>query len=51
MNEVVGYRFRPTDEEIITYYLDMKMSGHEFPFPAVKEVDILNYSPWELPGK
>ncbi|KAJ0112932.1 hypothetical protein Patl1_00713 [Pistacia atlantica] len=48
MNEVVGFRFRPTDEEIVTYYLEMKMSGHEFPFPTVKEVDILNYNPWEL---
>ncbi|XP_044491370.1 protein NTM1-like 9 isoform X1 [Mangifera indica] len=49
MNGVVGLRFRPTEEEIITYYLELKMSGQQFPFPAVKEVDICNYNPWELP--
>lgn len=51
MDGVVGLRFRPTEEEIITYYLELKMSGQQFPFPAVKEVDICNYNPWELPGK
>ncbi|XP_031278391.1 NAC domain-containing protein 96-like [Pistacia vera] len=45
----VGVRFRPTDEELITYYLYMKMSGLEFPLPIVREVDIRNYNPWELP--
>ncbi|GMN42729.1 hypothetical protein TIFTF001_011939 [Ficus carica] len=48
----VGCRFHPTDEELITYYLQLKLLGTD---PAVDrviaEVDFYNFEPWELPDK
>lgn len=49
--EIVGMRFRPTEEEIIMYYLERKMGGLDFPVHCINEVDVLKYEPWDLPGK
>ena len=46
----VGYRFRPTDEELVTYYLRLKMQGDkDFEVRAIREVNIYKYEPWDLP--
>ncbi|KAJ0111663.1 hypothetical protein Patl1_00721 [Pistacia atlantica] len=47
--EIVGMRFRPTEEEIILYYLERKMGGLDFPVHCINEVDVLKYEPWDLP--
>lgn len=47
-----GFRFHPTDEELILHYLRKKVAS--MPLPAVSiiaEVDIYKFDPWELPGK
>lgn len=49
--QLLGYRFKPTDEEIISYYLERKMAGLHFPHNVVNQVDICNFEPWELPSK
>lgn len=49
MDDEVGNRFYPTDEQIISYYLEGKMQGMNFP-GVIGEVDICKYEPWELPG-
>lgn len=49
--QLLGHRFQPTDEEIITYYLERKMAGLGFPYNVVNEVDICEFEPWELPSK
>ncbi|VVA33864.1 Hypothetical predicted protein [Prunus dulcis] len=48
-----GFRFSPTDEELISYYLKNKLEGPE-PGKSVEvipEVDICNFEPWDLPAK
>ncbi|XP_061345015.1 NAC domain-containing protein 92-like [Gastrolobium bilobum] len=46
-----GFRFHPTDEELITYYLLRKVSDTSFTSKAVAVVDLNKSEPWDLPGK
>lgn len=46
-----GFRFHPTDEELITYYLRRKVCERSFTCKAIGEVDINKNEPWDLPGK
>ncbi|KAL4377756.1 hypothetical protein GQ457_02G037940 [Hibiscus cannabinus] len=46
-----GYRFHPTDEELITYYLLKKVLDSSFTGRAIAEVDLNKSEPWDLPGK
>ena len=45
-----GFRFSPTDEELISHYLRNKMNGDEKSVEVVPEVEIWKFEPWELPG-
>ncbi|WOH09679.1 hypothetical protein DCAR_0729137 [Daucus carota subsp. sativus] len=46
-----GFRFHPTDEELITHYLSPKIHNKSFSSAAIAEVDLNNVEPWELPWK
>ncbi|KAE9617005.1 hypothetical protein Lal_00034221 [Lupinus albus] len=46
-----GFRFHPTDEELITYYLLKKVLDNTFTGRAITEVDLNKCEPWQLPGK
>ncbi|XP_030511917.1 protein CUP-SHAPED COTYLEDON 2 [Rhodamnia argentea] len=46
-----GFRFHPTDEELITYYLLKKVLDSSFTGRAIAEVDLNKCEPWELPEK
>ncbi|GAV87791.1 NAM domain-containing protein [Cephalotus follicularis] len=46
-----GFRFHPTDVELIKYYLKRKVLGKRFLYDAIAEVDIYKYAPWDLPDK
>ncbi|KAJ8638819.1 hypothetical protein MRB53_015513 [Persea americana] len=46
-----GYRFHPTDEELITYYLMKKVLDGNFIARAIAVVDLNKCEPWELPEK
>ncbi|XP_022735250.1 protein CUP-SHAPED COTYLEDON 2-like [Durio zibethinus] len=46
-----GFRFHPTDEELITYYLLKKVLDRSFTGRAIAEVDLNKCEPWELPEK
>ncbi|KAK7272557.1 hypothetical protein RJT34_29224 [Clitoria ternatea] len=46
-----GFRFHPTDEELITYYLLKKVLDSTFTGRAIAEVDLNKCEPWELPEK
>ena len=45
-----GFRFHPTDEEIITHYLSNKVFNHNFTARAMGEVDLNKCEPWDLPS-
>lgn len=46
-----GYRFYPTEEELVSFYLNKKLQGT--PTPQLDRVvpllDIYNFNPWDLP--
>ncbi|KAH7852293.1 hypothetical protein Vadar_022870 [Vaccinium darrowii] len=46
-----GFRFHPTDVELVMYHLKRKVTGKNFPFEVISELNICNYSPWDLPDK
>uniref|UniRef100_A0A1D1ZE85 NAC domain-containing protein 100 n=1 Tax=Anthurium amnicola TaxID=1678845 RepID=A0A1D1ZE85_9ARAE len=46
-----GFRFHPTDEEIITHYLAVKAKNKSFTPRAIGEVDLNKCEPWDLPSK
>ncbi|KAL2254039.1 NAC domain-containing protein 100 [Sesamum indicum] len=46
-----GFRFHPTDEELITHYLSKKVLDSSFSAVAIGEVDMNNVEPWELPWR
>lgn len=45
-----GFRFHPTDEELITFYLASKVFKGTFCGVEIAEVDLNRCEPWELPG-
>ncbi|XP_059667455.1 NAC domain-containing protein 87-like [Cornus florida] len=46
-----GFRFHPTDEEIITHYLTEKVMNSSFSARAIGQVDLNKCEPWDLPKK
>ncbi|XP_019434405.1 PREDICTED: NAC domain-containing protein 100-like [Lupinus angustifolius] len=46
-----GFRFHPTDEEIITFYLTEKVMNSNFSATAIGEADLNKCEPWDLPKK
>uniref|UniRef100_A0A0E0KGG3 NAC domain-containing protein n=1 Tax=Oryza punctata TaxID=4537 RepID=A0A0E0KGG3_ORYPU len=46
-----GFRFHPTDEELVTYYLTRKVSDFGFATRAIADVDLNKCEPWDLPSK
>ncbi|KAL1213165.1 NAC domain-containing protein 60 [Cardamine amara subsp. amara] len=46
-----GFKFSPTDIELISYYLKRKMDGLERSVEIIAEVEIYNFEPWDLPDK
>ncbi|XP_021679077.1 NAC transcription factor 56 isoform X2 [Hevea brasiliensis] len=46
-----GFRFHPTDEELVVHYLKKKASSSPLPVAIIAEVDLYKFDPWELPAK
>ncbi|XP_042400660.1 NAC domain-containing protein 17-like [Zingiber officinale] len=46
-----GFRFHPTDEELVLYYLKRKVCGRRIKLPMIGDVDVYKWEPWELPAK
>ncbi|XP_074561168.1 transcription factor JUNGBRUNNEN 1-like [Curcuma longa] len=44
-----GFRFHPTDEELLSFYLRRKMQRRVFSVDLIREVDIYKHDPWDLP--
>ncbi|PIA47040.1 hypothetical protein AQUCO_01400032v1 [Aquilegia coerulea] len=43
-----GFRFHPTDEELLHYYLRKKISFQKFDLEVIREVDLNKIEPWDL---
>ncbi|KAM7491105.1 hypothetical protein LguiA_034026 [Lonicera macranthoides] len=46
-----GFRFHPTDEELVEYYLKRKIEGLEIELEVIPVIDLYKFDPWELPEK
>ncbi|VAH72583.1 unnamed protein product [Triticum turgidum subsp. durum] len=46
-----GFRFYPTDEELIVHYLRRRAAAAPCPAAVIAEVDIYKLDPWELPSR
>ncbi|KAI4300259.1 hypothetical protein L6164_033656 [Bauhinia variegata] len=46
-----GFRFYPSDEELIVHYLRNKVTSCPLPASFIAEIDLYKYNPWELPSK
>ncbi|XP_020411930.1 NAC domain-containing protein 83 isoform X3 [Prunus persica] len=46
----LGFRFHPTEEELVDYYLKNKRQDRDFNVNHIPEIDICKYDPWEIPG-
>ncbi|KAL4348423.1 hypothetical protein GQ457_17G005610 [Hibiscus cannabinus] len=45
-----GFRFHPTDEELVVQYLRRKVLAWPLPASIIPEVDVCRADPWDLPG-
>jgi len=46
----VGYRFHPTDLELVNHYLRLKMLGKDSQVSDIAQVDVCKWEPWQLPS-
>ena len=46
-----GFRFHPTDEELVDYYLKKKVESQRIDLDVIREIDLYKIEPWDLQGK
>jgi hypothetical protein len=46
-----GFRFHPTDEELVGFYLKRKIQQKPLSIELIRQLDIYKYDPWDLPSK
>ncbi|GMJ13441.1 hypothetical protein HRI_005013300 [Hibiscus trionum] len=51
MEEIMlpGFRFHPTDEELVGFYLKRKIQQRPLSIELIKQLDIYKFDPWDLP--
>ncbi|XP_040866857.1 NAC domain-containing protein 68-like isoform X1 [Glycine max] len=47
----IGFRFCPTDEELLLHYLKKKAFAQQLPASVISEFDVFQTEPWKLPGE
>ncbi|KAL3613863.1 No apical meristem (NAM) protein [Castilleja foliolosa] len=48
--DLPGFRFHPTEEELLNFYLKNTISGNKFCNNVIDFLNIYNHDPWDLPG-
>ncbi|KAF5193412.1 Nac domain-containing protein [Thalictrum thalictroides] len=48
--DLPGFRFHPTEEELLDFYLKKMVFGKKFRFDVIGFLNIYHHDPWELPG-
>ncbi|KAL3647460.1 hypothetical protein CASFOL_008428 [Castilleja foliolosa] len=43
-----GFRFHPTDEELVDYYLRRKVTNRRIDLDVIKDIDLYKIEPWDL---
>ncbi|KAL2490057.1 NAC domain-containing protein 7 [Forsythia ovata] len=43
-----GFRFHPTDEELVDYYLRKKFASKKIDLDVIKDIDLYRIEPWDL---
>lgn len=46
-----GFRFHPTDEELVDYYLRKKVASKRIDLDVIKDIDLYKIEPWDLQEK
>ncbi|KAF3790971.1 NAC domain-containing protein 72 [Nymphaea thermarum] len=46
-----GFRFYPTDEELVVHYLFKKVASPSFSVSVITDIDLYKFDPWDLPAK
>ncbi|KAL5981152.1 hypothetical protein ACLOJK_029072 [Asimina triloba] len=44
-----GFRFHPTDEELVGFYLKRKIQQKPLSIELIRQLDIYKFDPWDLP--
>ncbi|XP_077250427.1 NAC domain-containing protein 83-like [Tasmannia lanceolata] len=50
MRVPLGFRFHPTDEELVVEYLKRKVYSCPLPPSIIQEAPVFKHDPWDLPG-
>jgi hypothetical protein len=45
-----GFRFHPTEEELLQYYLRKKVSYEKIDLDVIRDVDLNKLEPWNIQG-
>ncbi|KOM31480.1 hypothetical protein LR48_Vigan01g103500 [Vigna angularis] len=45
-----GFRFHPTDEDLVSFYLQRKLHKKPISIDLINQIDIYKYDPWDLPS-
>lgn len=45
-----GFRFHPTEEELLQYYLRKKISNIKIDLDVIRDVDLNKLEPWDIQG-
>ncbi|XP_031095883.1 NAC domain-containing protein 105-like [Ipomoea triloba] len=46
-----GFRFHPTDEELVGYYLRKKIASQRIDLDVIRDIDLYRIEPWDLQYK
>lgn len=45
-----GFRFHPTEEELLQYYLKKKVAFESIDLDVIRDIDLNKLEPWDIQG-